>query len=65
MQYAITAAHEALEDANWHPKSEEEQEMTVCPDCKHIRFPMESDHSDRASALGPASAASKKFTTPP
>ncbi|KAI4206337.1 MAG: hypothetical protein LQ346_001162, partial [Caloplaca aetnensis] len=31
MQYAITAAHEALEDANWHPKSEEEQEMTgIC-----------------------------------
>ncbi|KAL8651904.1 MAG: hypothetical protein Q9210_002994 [Variospora velana] len=31
MQYAITAAHEALEDASWHPKSEEEQEMTgIC-----------------------------------
>ncbi|KAL8760653.1 MAG: hypothetical protein Q9184_003168 [Pyrenodesmia sp. 2 TL-2023] len=31
MQYAITAAHEALEDANWRPKNEEEQEMTgIC-----------------------------------
>ncbi|KAL9016503.1 MAG: hypothetical protein Q9185_006161 [Variospora sp. 1 TL-2023] len=31
MQYAITAAHEALEDANWHPKSKEEREMTgIC-----------------------------------
>ncbi|KAL8707878.1 MAG: hypothetical protein Q9220_007162 [cf. Caloplaca sp. 1 TL-2023] len=31
MQYATTAAQEALDDANWHPKNEEEQEMTgVC-----------------------------------
>ncbi|KAL8953584.1 MAG: hypothetical protein Q9222_000579 [Ikaeria aurantiellina] len=31
MQYAVTATQEALSDANWHPKNEEEQEMTgVC-----------------------------------
>lgn len=31
MQYAITAAHEALGDAQWHPANEEEQEATgIC-----------------------------------
>ncbi|KAI4133372.1 MAG: hypothetical protein LQ338_000272 [Usnochroma carphineum] len=31
MQYATTAAHEALEDSKWHPGNEEEQEMTgIC-----------------------------------
>ncbi|KAL9007479.1 MAG: hypothetical protein Q9173_007264 [Seirophora scorigena] len=28
MQYAFTAAHEALQDADWHPETEEEREMT-------------------------------------
>lgn len=36
MQYAITAAHEALEDADWRPRNEEEQEMTVRLNFKHI-----------------------------
>ncbi|KAL8834847.1 MAG: hypothetical protein Q9170_003589 [Blastenia crenularia] len=31
MQYAVTAAQEALDDANWRPRSEEEQEMAgIC-----------------------------------
>ena len=29
MGYAIAASQEALEDAGWKPKTEEEQEMTV------------------------------------
>ena len=29
MQYAVVASQEALDDAHWHPKSEEDQEMTV------------------------------------
>lgn len=29
MQYAVTASHEALKDAGWYPKSEEEREMSV------------------------------------
>ncbi|KAL8731434.1 MAG: hypothetical protein Q9166_003409 [cf. Caloplaca sp. 2 TL-2023] len=28
MQYAVTASQEALEDAGWHPKTKEQQEMT-------------------------------------
>lgn len=31
MQYAMVASHEALQDANWHPKSNLEREMTVSP----------------------------------
>ena len=30
MQFAIVAAKEALDDANWHPQEPLEQEMTVC-----------------------------------
>ena len=29
MQYAVAAAHEALQDAAWSPKTSREQEMTV------------------------------------
>ena len=29
MEYAVVAAHEALEDAGWKPETEEEQEMAV------------------------------------
>ena len=29
MGYAMAASHEALEDAGWKPKTEQEQEMTV------------------------------------
>ena len=29
MGYAMAASEEALEDAGWKPKTEEEQEMTV------------------------------------
>lgn len=29
MKYASVAAREALEDANWCPNTEEQQEMTV------------------------------------
>ena len=29
-QYAVAAAQEALDDACWAPKTEEEREMTVC-----------------------------------
>ena len=29
MQYAMAASQEALEDAGWHPKTEEEQRKTV------------------------------------
>jgi hypothetical protein len=29
-QYAIAAAQEALDDACWMPKTEEERQMTVC-----------------------------------
>lgn len=31
MQYAVTASQEALDDAGWHPKNEEEREMSVSP----------------------------------
>lgn len=30
MQYAMAAAHEALDDAKWHPEGELQKEMTVC-----------------------------------
>ena len=30
MQFAIVAAKEALDDADWHPQEPVEQEMTVC-----------------------------------
>ena len=30
MGYAMAASQEALDDAGWKPKMEEEQEMTVC-----------------------------------
>ena len=29
MGYAMAASQEALDDAGWNPKTEEEQEMTV------------------------------------
>ena len=29
MQYAILASAEALEDAAWHPKTDQQREMTV------------------------------------
>ena len=29
MGYAMAASHEALDDAGWKPKTEQEQEMTV------------------------------------
>lgn len=29
VQYAMAASFEALEDANWFPKSEHDKEMTV------------------------------------
>lgn len=29
MQYAMAASQEALEDAGWSPRSEQEEEMTV------------------------------------
>lgn len=31
-QYAITAARQALEDAEWTPSSDEAKERTVCPE---------------------------------
>lgn len=29
-QYAMASAHEALDDAEWHPKKPEDLEATVC-----------------------------------
>ena len=35
MGYAMAASQEALDDAGWKPKTEEEQEMTVCRACSN------------------------------
>ena len=32
MQYAMQASVEALEDAAWHPKTDQQREMTVSQD---------------------------------
>ena len=32
MQYAMLASAEALEDAAWHPKTDQQREMTVSQD---------------------------------
>ena len=40
MGYAMAASQEALEDAGWKPKTEEEQEMTV----GHAAFKERSHH---------------------
>lgn len=64
MQYALAASHQALEDAGWHPDSEQEKEMTVCG------FPLSLSGGqtligNRGFALAQVSAASKKSTKRP
>ena len=36
MQYAMLASSEALEDAGWHPKIEQQCEMTVSHDSSNV-----------------------------
>ena len=53
MGYAMAASQEALEDAGWKPKTEEEQEMTVrCAAFKqHFHHPTYGLHRESAWVL--------------
>lgn len=38
MQYAMLASSEALEDAGWRPKIEQQREMTVSHDSSNVNL---------------------------
>ena len=55
MQYAMAASSEALDDAGWHPNTDQEQEMTVTHTSANVNEHDSAELEVRAYVWAPVS----------